>query len=181
MIIVTGAPRTGTSMMMQTLRILGIPITGEDFSKINPFIGNVKGYWELPEEEISAGISNNRYEGKAVKLFASGLFGTKEVLINKIIYCYRDEQETIASFLKLIKKVPIRMEPTIETAEKVVKANKELIETYLGVCTKPVFRVYFTEMITEPERVISGLCSFLKIQPGPGKIQESIDNIMRGE
>jgi hypothetical protein len=181
MIIVTGAPRTGTSLMMQTLQILGVPITGEAFSNINPFIGNIKGYWELPEEEISAGITNTRYEGKAVKLFAAGLYNTKEVLINKIIYCHRDEQETVASFLKLIKKVPIRMEPTIETAEKVVKANKELIESYLDVCNKPVFRVYFKEMLAEPERVISGLCAFLKIQPGTGKIQEAIDNIMRGE
>lgn len=181
MLIVTGAPRTGTSLMMQTLRILGIPITGEDFSKINPFIGNVKGYWELPEEEISEGISNNRYEGKAVKLFASGLYKTKEVLINKIIYCHRDEQETIASFLKLIKKVPIRMEPTLQTAETVVKANKELIEKYLDVCTKPVFRVYFKEIMETPKVVIESLCNFLKIQPGQGKIQEAIDNIMRGD
>ena len=167
--------------MMQTLQILKFPITGEAFSNINVFQGNIRGYWELPEEEIIKGITDARYEGKAVKLFATGLYHTKEILIDKIIYCERDVQASILSFLKLLKKTPIRMEPTLENAEKVVKLNKELIENYLTVCTKPVFRVSFEEMRKEPEPIIRSLCDFIGIPQRSEVIWEACDNVIRGE
>lgn len=181
MIVVTGAPRTGTSLMMQTLQILQYPIIGEAFSSINVFQGNIKGYWELPEDEISKGITDVRYNCKAVKLFASGLYRTKEFLVDKVIYCERDVSDSVMSFFKLLKKTPIRMEPTLENAEKVVKTNKELIEKYLTVCTKPVFRVSFEGMRKNPEPIIRGICDFIGKNQKKDIIQSACDNVIRGK
>lgn len=49
MIIVTGMPRSGTSLMMQTLDRLGITALGRLFPKHRIRSQNPKGFYELPE------------------------------------------------------------------------------------------------------------------------------------
>ena len=101
MIVVTGSARSGTSMAMQTLMHLGVPIVGEEFSEYNRFQGNVKGYYELPKEEIAEGVKDDKYAGKGIKLFGQGLLKTETRFIDKVIICERNREDSVKSFMKL--------------------------------------------------------------------------------
>ena len=178
MIVITGAPRTGTSMMMQTIDILGFPVVGEKFSDTNIPEFNPKGYYELPTEEITSGILDDRYRGKAVKLFAQGLQKTIDYNINKLIVCRRDENESVESFLKLLKGSPFTpVKATLNNAQQAVHYNKQVAEMYIKVCNKPMLTMDFETMKSEPEESIKKVIKFLGIKPSEKRIKKAISNI----
>lgn len=82
MIVVTGF-RSGTSLIMQTLKLLEFPIVGykfhDDFShkELNP-----KGYYSLPGRETVYGLKTH-YKGKAVKLGGQNFFKLIMILLKK--------------------------------------------------------------------------------------------------
>jgi hypothetical protein len=110
MIVVTGAGRSGTSLMMQTLSLLGIPMLGEP-SNNNVLVGydkskdddltrlakelNPKGYWEISIDDLKEGLPNSFNQdvsGKAIKLFP-GFFCIVNIHdIEKLIICKRKDQ-----------------------------------------------------------------------------------------
>ena len=181
MIVVTGSARSGTSMMMQTLQILGVPIVGEDFSETNRFAGNVKGYYELPPEEIAGGIKNDRFEGKGVKLFGQGLLKTEEQYIDKVIICERNREDSIKSFMRLLRITPVDIAPIRSNAEQIIDINRKIVDSYAKVSDKPVFRVSFKGMLYSAEKVIKNLCEFLGIEPSEEQLKEASENVMRGK
>jgi len=78
LLIVTGMPRSGTSMMMFILRELGLPVLGEQFptGRPRPVEGNPTGYWEHPA--ITAyGLFNDDLRSEAanqvVKIMLPGI------------------------------------------------------------------------------------------------------------
>ena len=104
MIVVTGTARTGTSLMMQTLMHLGVPIVGDKFSNENEVEEcNPKGYYELPIKEIVNGIHNEEYRDKGIKLFGYSLSLSDPSLISHIILCRRNKPETLDSIVKWLK------------------------------------------------------------------------------
>ncbi len=118
MIVVTGAGRCGTSLMMQTLHLLGIPMLGEP-SNNNVLVGydkskdddltdlakelNPKGYWELGLEELKDKLTigfKEETKGKAIKLFPGFFKITNIKDIEKIIICKRKDMVEQAVSLK---------------------------------------------------------------------------------
>ena len=74
MIIITGSCRSGTSMMMQTLQLLGVAIAGEASHPDFPVVeGNPKGYFDLPFKEHMDGIDIDKYQDKAIKVLGEWL------------------------------------------------------------------------------------------------------------
>jgi len=180
MIVITGAPRTGTSMMMQTLKILGVPIVGEKFSDYNIEDGNKKGYYELNPEDISKGVKTNQYQGKAIKLFGDGLRNTNCDLIDKLIVCKRDREASVNSFQKLMEISPLLpIEPSKENAAKVVRYNATIADLYLKVHEGPVLTVWFHEMIDNPKDTIKKIIDYLNIKSSKYRINRAINNIER--
>lgn len=115
MIIVSGEPRSGTSMMMKILKELGIDIIGEEFlgrgKNYNP-----TGIWEvygIPNagidaetlsgkkgRRVSAAVNDITHEpllGECIKLTTLGLLKSDPAFISGIIYCLRDPREVIVS------------------------------------------------------------------------------------
>jgi hypothetical protein len=181
MIVVTGAPRTGTSMMMQTLKILGYPVVGDKFSEVNHSKKhNPKGYYELNPIDISSGVKDDKYKGKAVKLFAQGLMKTVEKHIDKLIVCNRYQPDSIKSFHKLILDSDVPIKKTIETASTVVRHNADIAKKYAKICGKPVLNISFIRMLNTTEKVIEELCEFLEIEPTEDQKKEAYNNIIRG-
>jgi hypothetical protein len=167
-IVITGSARTGTSLMMQTLRLLGTPISGQAFHKdfsnkeLNP-----KGYWDLPIEETINGITDDRYVGKGIKLYALQLSRTKPELISKLIVCHRNRENAIASTKRLYeseKKILSRMgvEPTDENCEKTYDISYSMIWEYvLNRADFPMMIVQFENMISQPQIEIARIAKFV--------------------
>jgi hypothetical protein len=179
MVVITGSPRSGTSLVMQTLQLLGFPIAGEKFNWLNLEEFNPKGFWELQPEEVIAGVKSDKYKGVGVKLFAQGLMKTEEQYIDKLIYCKRDLKESAKSFVRLLEKTPLPIKATIENAEQICEYNDKIAKVYVSVCKKGVLEVSYKRMVTSPEKVVREIADFLGSNPSEDQISAAIANVDR--
>jgi hypothetical protein len=124
MIIVTGEPRSGTSLMMRIINSLGLEIAGDqnpqgkrpERSKkrqeraeyLNP-----EGFWEVPGV-VSRGIRSEEqveeFKDKVVKIVTGGMSHTVKPAIDKIdkiIFCLRHPREVAFSQQKLVSGVEV--------------------------------------------------------------------------
>lgn len=104
-IIVSGLPRSGTSMMMKMLEAGGLPIMTDSIRAAD--IDNPKGYYEyervkdLEKETDKSYIRDGR--GKVLKVISFLLKDLPDDNRYKVIFMRRDLNEVIASQNKMIK------------------------------------------------------------------------------
>lgn len=127
MIIVTGDPRSGTSLTMQMLDRLGIEVTGQKF--INPKVDisdellksrmerqkelNPGGFYEIPEVVMKGFVQDDDFsllENKAVKVVAPSSIPprTPQEHVEKYIFCVRHPKSVAASQVNLQESVFIK-------------------------------------------------------------------------
>jgi len=103
-IIVSGLPRSGTSMMMQMLEAAGIEIVSDHIRKSDE--DNPRGYYEL--EEVK-NINNTSWidncHGKAVKVISALLQNLPSTKNYKIIFMERDLSEILASQKVMLQRL----------------------------------------------------------------------------
>ena len=103
LIVVSGLPRSGTSLMMQILKAGGIEIVSDGLRTADEF--NPVGYYE--DHRIKNLEKNNAWlkseKGKAVKIISYGLPDIPLGLPVKIIYMLRDLDEIILSQNRMLK------------------------------------------------------------------------------
>jgi len=173
MILITGTPRSGTSMLMQTLCLLGIEITGEKFSNENLPKHNTKGYWELPH-----GARRNLqsdYKGKAVKLLGEDFDLLNPDHVEKIIFITRYNGNASKSLVKYLKtNDKITFAPSRINAEKLIEYSLKVAYEFMRENPEiPRMEITFEKILNEPEREIKKLCEFLDIEFN----QKAVDNI----
>lgn len=179
MLIITGL-RSGTSLMMQTLRLLDVPISGfafhDDFShkELNP-----KGYYNLPMRETVNGLNTDKYQGTAVKLGGAELYNTDPKYIHKIIWCRRNPEACKKSIVKLLKADfdIIKWEPTIKNADIVYDLNTGFTYNFFDKNNVPYINVYYEEMLLDTENTIKKVVDFIGISPN---IEKAINNVDKG-
>lgn len=171
LICVCSAGRTGSSMLMQTLLHLGIEVPAPAF--LPEHIGvekyNPKGFYEL--KSTIEGVKDNRFAGKAVKLFGYGLINTPKHLISKVIYCQRDREAAIKSYMP-IKEI---MEATTVSAAAIHDANLRAIQDYLKDMDYMV--VPFEGIRQNPELWVYRIIDYLEINPSMKQISIAVKNI----
>ena len=97
MLVVSGLPRSGTSLCMQTLLGLGLDVAGDKWVKDNAKKNNERGQWEVTGVVFDGVRDLDEYGGKAIKLVSGGLIRTRKDLIWKGILCLRDPREVLES------------------------------------------------------------------------------------
>jgi len=120
-VIVTGTPRSGTSLMMQVLKAMGCDVAGrsDPWVKANPKRDkrredrakslNPKGFYE-DARIVMRGIPEDKadhYAGKVVKVMFPGLGRTPMGSVDKIILCLRDPREIALSQSRLISRTEV--------------------------------------------------------------------------
>ena len=111
--IVTGLPRSGTSMMMQMLEAGGMMVLTDGIRRADE--DNPKGYFEFEQvKTIKRDVSwLEEAEGKAVKFVYSLLYDLPATRKYQIIFMERDMDEILASQLKMLAR-----------SDKTVKSRK---------------------------------------------------------
>ena len=102
-IVVSGLPRSGTSMMMKMLAEGGLPIVTDQLRQADP--DNPNGYFELETvKQMSAGNVAWLAEagGKAVKIISALLEYLPATHSYKVIFMEREIQEILASQRKML-------------------------------------------------------------------------------
>jgi tetratricopeptide (TPR) repeat protein len=104
-VVVSGLPRSGTSMMMQMLEAGGLPILTDEVR--TPDEDNPKGYYEYEGTKKLA--TDNGWlkaaPGKAVKIIAQLLPGLRQGFHYRILFMERPIQEVIASQSVMLERL----------------------------------------------------------------------------
>ena len=163
--IVSGLPRSGTSLMMQMLAAGGMPILSDGERRAD--VDNPKGYleWErikqLPKDPdcISAA------EGKAVKVISQLLLSLPPGHEYRIIFMRRPLAEVLASQEQMLHHRGSSADgATASALTKAFQNHLFEVNTWLnGKSYVKVTRVHYHNVLKEPTTIAKGLGQFLGI------------------
>ena len=162
--IVSGLPRSGTSMMMQMLEAGGIPALTDGFRKID--VDNPKGYYEFePVKQTKEDPSwLDDCPGKVVKMVSLLLYDLPEDRRYKVIFMQRKMDEILASQKKMLKhrgrETEIKQDEEM-TAEYMVHLRK-LYDWFKTQNHLDVIFVSYNDMLNRPLKHAKNLKRFLK-------------------
>jgi hypothetical protein len=178
--IVSGIPRSGTSLTMQMLAAGGMPVLTDGVR--NPDVNNPRGYYEWdpiralqyrPEVIVAA-------EGKAVKVISSLLQALSHQYTYRVIFMCRPLEEIVTSQNKMLhrlgKDVPERLAYSALTA---FQQHLQNIREWLSKQSNMVVLwMNYAAILEEPERsslTISGFLSRpLKINAMVKQVEQSL-------
>ncbi len=161
--IVSGLPRSGTSMMMQMLMAGGMGIVTDEIRKADE--DNPRGYleWERVKKLKEDQSWLNECSGKAVKVISMLLFDLPSNHHYKIIFMQREIEEVLASQRIMLErrgetKDGISDEHMAEKFEKHLKQVEDWIAHQSNI---EVLYVKYNEVIKDPLRYSKVVNNFL--------------------
>ena len=164
-IIVSGLPRSGTSMMMKMLGEGGLPIITDELRL--PDSDNPNGYFEFETvRQMSAGNVSWLADagGKAVKVISALLEHLPSNYSYKIIFLERDIREVLASQSKMLAN---RNEnATVDETEIEAQIQKHLSAMKPWLVRQPnmeVLYVNYNSLITKPAPYCEQIAEFLDL------------------
>ena len=161
--VVSGLPRSGTSMMMKMLEAGGKKVLTDSLRIADE--DNLKGYYE--DERVKALHQDNAWiseaEGQVVKVISYLLKYLPESHKYKIIFMERKIAEVLASQKKMMRR---RGEPTDDVPDGIMTGifHKHLDETYAWLSNQPsmqVLYISYNDSLDEPENSAEKVNSFL--------------------
>lgn len=163
-VVVSGLPRSGTSMMMQMLAEGGLPIVTDELRSADP--DNPNGYFELETvKQLSAGnvawLSNAG--GKVVKVISALLEYLPSQYSYKIIFMEREIREILASQRKMLER---RNETSrVDDAEMEAQYRRHLSAVKPWLARQPhldVTYVSYNALMSDPEPVCKRVVEFIR-------------------
>jgi hypothetical protein len=163
-VVVSGLPRSGTSMMMKMLDATGLPIMTDHERTADE--DNPKGYFEyervknLKEETDTSWVRDAR--GRVLKVISHLLEDLPDDNFYRVILMRRDFDEIIASQNKML--VRRAEENPIEDAAAKEAYIRHLVDVRFMVRKRPNFEmieVHFTQALQAPQTFVSEVSAFL--------------------
>jgi hypothetical protein len=164
-VIVSGLPRSGTSMMMQMLQAGGIAVVTD--SVRTPDDSNPKGYFELEAvKDLDKGIPPGWLRGargKAVKIVSSLVRWLPETNNYQVIFMQRNLDEVIASQNKMLID---RGAPADASQDEHVKRQyqahvEQMLRLLRGRRSVSLLVVDYGETVARPEEAAHRIDRFL--------------------
>lgn len=172
--IVSGLPRSGTSMMMQMLHAGGVSMLTDGIREQDE--NNPKGYFEY--EKTKGLMKDNSWlheaEGKGIKVIAQLLKFLPADYRYKIIFMERDLDEVMASQRKM------RGMPEKLTEVSIRASYEEKLNAIFDWAERQPFidliRVPYAEVVANPETQIDRVHDFLGQQLDKKAMQEQVES-----
>ena len=164
-IIVSGLPRSGTSLMMKMLAEGGVPAITDELRRADS--DNPNGYFEF---ETVRQMSDGNVEwlenagGKAVKIISALLEHLPSKYFYKIIFLERDIQEVLASQHKMLGNR--NEKPTANNTEIERQIQQHLSAMKPWLVRQPnieVMYVNYNELMAKPESYCEQITEFLDL------------------
>jgi hypothetical protein len=179
LIVVSGLPRSGTSMMMKMLEAGGVAIWSD--CERGADIDNPKGYFELErikhlEKEMDKSYLRQG-RGKAVKAISFLIKDLPHDNDYRVIFMRRDLDEVIASQEKMIARLD--QGDTTADPEALKEAYRnDIVRTRLLCKKRPNFElieVSYREAIEDPEAASRAVNAFLGGHLDEAAMREAVD------
>lgn len=162
--IVSGLPRSGTSMMMKILEAGGLPLLTDNIR--TPDEDNPNGYYEFEQvKKLSQGDTSwlTDAQGKAVKVISALLTYLPTIYIYDIVFMHRAEHEILASQRKML--VHRGEDPNKISDDQVIKLfKKHLTQVHTWINSQPNIKridVNYNQIVEEPGPQIERVNQFL--------------------
>jgi hypothetical protein len=175
--IVSGLPRSGTSLMMQMLAAGGMPILSDGERKAD--VDNPRGYleWERIKQLPKDPACIAEAEGKAVKVISVLLLSLREDHEYRVIFMQRPIAEVLASQDAMLQHrgtaKPGTDASVVATAfEKNLRAVNTWLDSKAYVKT---LRVSYHDVLREPEDIGKKLTEFLGVSLNVEAMARQVD------
>ncbi len=162
-VIVSGLPRSGTSMMMKMLAEGGLPIVTDSQREADE--DNPNGYFEVEvSKKLKDGEINWIYDapGKTVKVISYLLEFLPADLEYDIIFMDREIHEVLASQKKMLARRNETSSISDEEMDAQFRSHLKTIKYWLP--RQPNMRVHYVkynDAVNSPEQVVPALVEFL--------------------
>jgi hypothetical protein len=162
-IVVTGLPRSGTSLMMQIFAKSNVQVMSDGQREKD--INNPEGYYEL--EAVKAIVKDNSFlkeaKGKVVKIVAPLPIFSDKSLKYKVVFMRRDMDEILRSQEKMLSKD--------QTSER--EKFRTIYEFHLNKTYKffkenniPWLDMNYKDLVSDPEKEIRRLIDYCGLESG---------------
>jgi hypothetical protein len=174
-IIVSGLPRSGTSLMMQMLAHSGVTVLTDSIRTADT--DNPRGYYELEKvkkiKEDSSWLPEAR--GKAFKMVSQLLLDLPPGESYRIIFMERDLDEMLISQEKMLERLGRNAAPRDEM-KRSFTSHLDRLRAWLGQQRNiEVLYVRYNELVSGPELHAERVSQFLGGQPDVKKMAQAVD------
>lgn len=177
-IVVSGLPRSGTSMMMAMLQAGGLPLLTDNVR--SPDDDNLKGYFEY--ERIKAlKLGDNAWMdeacGRVVKIISYLLFFLPDGYEYKIIFMQRRISEILASQRQMLIRRGENANKTPDHEIEVILQNHlRQVDTWLEQkTTHQAIKIDYNELLENPQKGIQCVPQFLEVDLDLERMLDVID------
>jgi hypothetical protein len=177
--IVSGLPRSGTSMMMKMLEAGGMEVVGDEVRKAD--IDNPKGYYELERvKKIKEDASwLDGMQGKAVKMVSMLLYDLPPDKTYRIIFMKRNIEEILASQRKMLQRRGEEAGGDDKELDRAFRQHLEDLEKWMGGQDNiRVLYLNYNDIVSDPGDSIQEVNRFLggglDVQKMLGVVDESL-------
>ena len=163
-VVVSGLPRSGTSMMMKMLEAGGLPITTDGVREAD--LDNPKGYYELErvknleKDPDKSWVVESR--GKVLKVISHLLKELPDDCFYRVIFMRRDLGEVVASQNKMLEhrgeENPIEDERVTELYRKHIIHTKVMMRQRRNY---ELLEIQYTQALRDPVRFAAQVNVFL--------------------
>jgi predicted AlkP superfamily phosphohydrolase/phosphomutase/tetratricopeptide (TPR) repeat protein len=167
-VVVTGLPRSGTSMMMQMLAAGGIPVMADDLRAADE--NNQRGYLEFdPVKRLAADNGWLRDAvGRAVKIVSPLLAHLDKQLTYRIVHMVRPVREVVASQRTMVSRLgrsgaDISDEALVAILERQLAAARVLLDDLRARGRAAVVEVAYVATMRDPQTTAARLADFFAL------------------
>ena len=177
-IVVSGVPRSGTSMTMKMLDAGGIPLLTDKVRL--PDEDNPKGYFELEslkslgEQDDKSWLAEAR--GKAIKIISHLLRELPDHHAYKVIFMNRRIQEVIRSQNKMLIRRGEELSGDDQNVNALFEQHLGLIQPWLRKQQNfSVLDLHYSEVVNDPLRGAAQIAEFLKTDLDQQRMASVVD------
>ena len=175
--IVSGLPRSGTSMMMQMLQAGGMEPLVDDIRKADE--DNPKGYYEYEAaKKVTKQIPwLDEAEGKVVKVVYALLYNLPQDREFKVIFMKRKMEEILASQQKMLQRLGReKNDANYEQMGQIFTKHIEKAEAWLsGRDNIDTLYVHYSDAIQNPEENVKKINDFFGDKLNIEKMMSVVD------
>jgi hypothetical protein len=178
--VVSGLPRSGTSLMMQMIIAGGIPALTDGLRSADE--NNLKGYleWEAAKALPQSPEAITAAEGKVVKVISALLRSLPGPFEYRVVFMRRPLDEVIVSQNRMLERLGREVAP-VPQASVVTAFNNHLKETKKWLSEQPNMRVHYVDYpsvvqqpAVESEHIAEFLGQQLNIQAMTAQVEKSL-------
>ncbi|MDE2889247.1 MAG: sulfotransferase family protein [Gemmatimonadota bacterium] len=177
-VVVSGLPRSGTSMMMQMLEAGGMGVLTDGLRTADE--DNLNGYFEF--EKVKALKSDGSWlpeaRGRAVKIISELLKYLPDTFEYRVIFVRRALEEVLASQDRMLVRRGVQPGGQAENTEIARVFRRHLQETEAWLSGRPGFRTLFAEhrhILADPAREAARVNAFLDHRLDETAMAASVD------